>query len=298
MSDTDWSEVSSKKSKNRTSVAGGTPYYASSSRVVQVAGVKTGTGRKAPVPQGKVFVGGLSWDTDEASLHSYFSEYGEICALEIPRGENKVICPMRHCSPCHLLPSSAHLQVPRGFAFVTFTDPDVVAEVVGPRHWIDNHPVEVKPAVGIGHEALQQPGKSLASAASVNTKAAAVDCTALQSSQTPNQPLSAQNSNAAAPSQTPAAPLPTPAPSRPITAWSGAVVKNAAAAAAANLPVFTPDDFPPALSTKSTTSAPPVPPKPSMSYASMVGRPPPASQPSRSIASVGSAADMTSENRR
>ncbi len=102
MSDTDWSEVSSKKTKNRASAAaGGTSYYAPSTRVVQVAGVKTGTGRKAPVPQGKVFVGGLSWDTDEESLHSYFSEYGEICALEIPRGENKVIVAPQE--PCSLL---------------------------------------------------------------------------------------------------------------------------------------------------------------------------------------------------
>ena len=92
MSDTDWSEVSYKRTKNRASAAvGGSAISAPSVRVVQVAGVKTGTGRKAPVPQGKVFVGGLSWDTDEESLHSYFSEYGEICALEIPRGENKVI---------------------------------------------------------------------------------------------------------------------------------------------------------------------------------------------------------------
>ena len=92
MSDADWSEVSSKKTKSRASAAaGGFDSSAQTVRVAQVAGVKTGTGRKAPVPQGKVFVGGLSWDTDEESLHNYFCEYGEISALEIPRGENKVI---------------------------------------------------------------------------------------------------------------------------------------------------------------------------------------------------------------
>ncbi len=107
-----------------------------------------------------------------------------------------------------------------------------------------------------------------------------------------------QNPSTATPYYAPAAQVPAPAASRPITAWSGAVVKNAAAAAAATLPVFTPDDFPPALSTKTTTASNPGPPKPIMSYASMVGRPPPTSQPSRSIASVGSAADMTSEHRR
>ena len=92
MSDTDWSEVSSKKTKNRPSTSFGASATPSASfRVAPLAGVKTGTGRKAPVPQGKVFVGGLSWDTDEDSLHDYFSKYGELCALEIPRGENKVI---------------------------------------------------------------------------------------------------------------------------------------------------------------------------------------------------------------
>jgi hypothetical protein len=89
--DANWSEVSSKKTKNRAPVAAGAFVSAAQPvRAVLVAGVKTGTGRKAPVPQGKVFVGGLSWDTDEESLHNYFCEYGEISALEIPRGENKV----------------------------------------------------------------------------------------------------------------------------------------------------------------------------------------------------------------
>lgn len=192
-------------------------------------------------------------------------------------------------------------QAPRGFAFVTFSDPDVVAEVVGPRHWIDNHPVEVKPAVGIGHEALQQPGKVVVPSSSSGTKVAVGAASELSIPQ--SAPASTQlppSSAQAAPYYAQAAPVvaPSPAPSRPITAWSGAVVKNAAAAAAATLPAFTPDDFPAALSTKSTTAATPATPKPVLSYASMVGRPAPTSQASRSIASVGSAADMTSESRR
>ena len=192
---------------------------------------------------------------------------------------------------------SSPLQVPRGFAFVTFADPDVVGEVVGPRHWIDNHPVEVKHAVGIGHEALQQPVKSVVIAGATTPRPA--ETSVVLPPHVPIQPSPVvQNPNPATPYYAPAAPVAAPAPSRPVTAWSGAVVKNAAAAAAATLPVFTPDDFPPALSTKPTTASNPAPPKPSMSYASMVGRPPPTSQPSRSIASVGSAADMTSEHRR
>jgi hypothetical protein len=100
MSDTDWSEVSSKKTKNRPSASIGASSASSAPfRVAPFAGVKTGTGRKAPVPQGKVFVGGLSWDTDEDSLHDYFSKYGEVCALEIPRGENKVIAPNAQIEP-------------------------------------------------------------------------------------------------------------------------------------------------------------------------------------------------------
>jgi hypothetical protein len=55
MSVEDWSEVSSKQTKNRAPAATGG--YATSSqpaRAVQVAGVETGTGRKASVPQGQM----------------------------------------------------------------------------------------------------------------------------------------------------------------------------------------------------------------------------------------------------
>ncbi len=172
--------------------------------------------------------------------------------------------------------------------------------MVGPRHWIDNHPVEVKPAVGIGHEALQQPVKIVVPASSTALKAAVgavPEPTILQPAPSLTQLL--PSSNPAAPYYAQSAPVPAAAaPSRPITAWSGAVVKNAAAAAAATLPAFTPDDFPAALSTKAASTATVATPKPALSYASMVGRPAPASQASRSIASVGSAADMTSESRR
>ncbi len=179
--------------------------------------------------------------------------------------------------------------------------------MLGPRHWIDNHPVEVKPAVSVGHEALQQPGKVSIPASSTGSKVivgGVPDCSIAQLPASIQPPLT-QNPSPAAPYYSQAAPVaaaPSAAPSmvtsRPVTAWSGAVVKNAAAAAAATLPVFTPDDFPAALSTKSTPATAPAPPKTALSYASMVGRPPSISQPSRSIASVGSGADMTSEHRR
>jgi hypothetical protein len=306
MNDTDWSEVSSKKTKNRGSNSNGAPTSSAISiRSANVSGVKTGTGRKASVPQGKVFVGGMSWDTDEDSLRDYFSQYGHIAALEIPRGDNKVFFASQLVF-CHeiQLPRffRIHPQVPRGFAFVTFTDPDVVSEVIGLKHWIDNHPVEVKPAVGIGHEALQQPMKCAISCAAAGSKLAAGTVPEPSVVQ-PAQLLPQLNSNLSAPQSTAAAAITAPAISRPVTAWSGAVIKNAAAAATATLPAFSPNDFPPALNTKTTPATTAAPTKPTLSYASMVGRTPPtpqtpASQPPRSIASVGAAADMTSEHRR
>ena len=161
----------------------------------------------------------------------------------------------------------------------------------------------MKPAVSVGHEALQLPGKVLTPASSTAFKlpvGTASESSFAVPAQAPVQPPVVHNPSpvASAPYYAQAAvPAPAPAVSRTVTAWSGAVVKNAAAAAAATLPAFTPDDFPAALSTKSAPATAPPPPR-TLSYASMVGRTPPASQTSRSIASVGSAADMTSEHRR
>eukprot|EP01134_Creolimax_fragrantissima_P007802 CFRG7802T1 len=80
---------------------------------------------------GKMFIGGLSWETTKESLTSYFSKYGDIVEAVImmtPGGERS-----------------------RGFGFLTFADPASVQKVLndGP-HMIDDRTVDPKQAVAQG----------------------------------------------------------------------------------------------------------------------------------------------------
>eukprot|EP00041_Stephanoeca_diplocostata_P018138 m.378280 g.378280 ORF g.378280 m.378280 type:complete len:673 (+) comp20929_c0_seq1:197-2215(+) len=84
----------------------------------------------APV-SGKLFVGGLSWETTEEGLVQYFGQFGAV-------SECQVMCDPNHGRS-------------RGFGFVTFVDPAVAAEVSqkGP-HTLDNRTIDPKPAVPRG----------------------------------------------------------------------------------------------------------------------------------------------------
>ncbi|PWA85079.1 nucleotide-binding alpha-beta plait domain-containing protein [Artemisia annua] len=76
---------------------------------------------------GKLFIGGISWDTDEARLKEYFSSYGEVVEAVIMRDR---------------ITGRA-----RGFGFVVFVDPAVAEKVVLDKHMIDGRTVEAKKAV-------------------------------------------------------------------------------------------------------------------------------------------------------
>eukprot|EP01103_Thecamoeba_quadrilineata_P000694 TRINITY_DN10606_c0_g1_i1.p1 TRINITY_DN10606_c0_g1~~TRINITY_DN10606_c0_g1_i1.p1 ORF type:complete len:359 (+),score=38.85 TRINITY_DN10606_c0_g1_i1:118-1194(+) len=78
-------------------------------------------------PKGKLFIGGLSWDTSNEGLRNYFSKYGEVVDAVIMRDR---------------LTSRS-----RGFGFVTFND-DTTAEIVAQEtHVIDGRTIEAKTAV-------------------------------------------------------------------------------------------------------------------------------------------------------
>eukprot|EP00039_Didymoeca_costata_P025818 m.14339 g.14339 ORF g.14339 m.14339 type:complete len:538 (+) comp5066_c0_seq1:1455-3068(+) len=81
--------------------------------------------------KGKMFVGGLSWETTEEGLRSYFEKFGEL-------------------SECVVM-SNANTGRSRGFGFITFTDPEVTQTVLqnGP-HTLDNRTIDPKPAVPKG----------------------------------------------------------------------------------------------------------------------------------------------------
>nr|GFC89122.1 heterogeneous nuclear ribonucleoprotein 1-like [Tanacetum cinerariifolium] len=67
--------------------------------------------------EGKVFIGGISWDTTEEILTDYFSKYGNVSQTVIMR--DKVT------------------GRPRGFGFVVFSDPSVLDTVLQDRHTIE-----------------------------------------------------------------------------------------------------------------------------------------------------------------
>lgn len=75
----------------------------------------------------KIFVGGLSWETNINSLRNYFTQFGEV--------EDSIIMSDRKTGQ------------PRGFGFVTMTNTTVVDTIISMQHIIDKKEVDVKKAV-------------------------------------------------------------------------------------------------------------------------------------------------------
>ncbi|CAH6720282.1 nuclear polyadenylated RNA-binding protein 4 [[Candida] jaroonii] len=76
---------------------------------------------------GKMFIGGLNWDTTEQNLIDYFGKYGEIIDHTIMR-------------------DSASGRS-RGFGFLTFADPRAVDEVLKQDHILDGKLIDPKRAI-------------------------------------------------------------------------------------------------------------------------------------------------------
>ncbi|CAH8381806.1 unnamed protein product [Eruca vesicaria subsp. sativa] len=76
---------------------------------------------------GKLFIGGISWDTDEEKLREYFTNYGDVVEAVIMRDR---------------VTGRA-----RGFGFIVFADPNVAERVILEKHIIDGRTVEAKKAV-------------------------------------------------------------------------------------------------------------------------------------------------------
>ena len=70
---------------------------------------------------GKLFIGGISWDTDEERLKEYFGKYGEVVEAMIMRDR---------------VTGRA-----RGFGFIIFADPAVAERVIMDKHMIDGRTV-------------------------------------------------------------------------------------------------------------------------------------------------------------
>nr|XP_043629048.1 heterogeneous nuclear ribonucleoprotein 1-like [Erigeron canadensis] len=76
---------------------------------------------------GKLFIGGISWDTNEERLHEYFSIFGEVLEAVIMKDHTTGRA--------------------RGFGFIVFADPAVAERVIKEKHNIDGRMVEAKKAV-------------------------------------------------------------------------------------------------------------------------------------------------------
>ncbi|PKA55058.1 Heterogeneous nuclear ribonucleoprotein 1 [Apostasia shenzhenica] len=77
--------------------------------------------------QGKLFIGGISWETTEEKLKDYFGKYGDVLQTVVMRDKAT--------------------GKPRGFGFVVFADPSVVERVLQDPHTIDGRTVEAKRAM-------------------------------------------------------------------------------------------------------------------------------------------------------
>lgn len=87
--------------------------------------------------RGKLFVGGLSWETTQENLQRYFSRYGEIVDCVVMKNNETGRS--------------------RGFGFVTFADPTIINMVLqnGP-HTLDGRTIDPKPC---NPRTLQKPRK-------------------------------------------------------------------------------------------------------------------------------------------
>ncbi|XP_076954427.1 uncharacterized protein LOC143628839 [Bidens hawaiensis] len=76
---------------------------------------------------GKLFIGGISWDTNEQRLKDYFQTFGQVIEAVIMKDRTTGRA--------------------RGFGFIIFSDPTVAERVVKDKHIIDGRTVEAKKAV-------------------------------------------------------------------------------------------------------------------------------------------------------
>ncbi|CAN1147002.1 Heterogeneous nuclear ribonucleoprotein 1 [Linum perenne] len=77
--------------------------------------------------QGKLFIGGISWETTEDKLTEHFGKYGDVLQTAVMRDKTT--------------------GRPRGFGFVVFADPSVLDTVLQDTHTIDGRTVEAKRAL-------------------------------------------------------------------------------------------------------------------------------------------------------
>lgn len=80
-----------------------------------------------PKDEGKMFVGGLNWETTDESLRNYFSKFGELIDCTVMRDSTTGRS--------------------RGFGFLTFADAKCVNAVIATDHFLDGRIIDPKRAI-------------------------------------------------------------------------------------------------------------------------------------------------------
>ncbi|KAE9460749.1 hypothetical protein C3L33_07364, partial [Rhododendron williamsianum] len=100
--------------------------------------------------EGKLFIGGIAWETTEETLREHFANYGDVTEIVIMR--DKIT------------------GRPRGFGFLVFSDPSVLDAVLQGKHIIDGRTVEAKRALSREEQRTSfTPGNSNAGRSSGST---------------------------------------------------------------------------------------------------------------------------------
>ncbi|XP_068899139.1 RNA-binding protein Musashi homolog Rbp6 isoform X5 [Tenebrio molitor] len=110
--------------------------------------VASGSPAEVPNDPGKMFIGGLSWQTSPESLREYFSKYGDITEVMVMK-DPATRRSSTNCdgSAVFGVDSVTRLFTPRGFGFITFTDPASVDKVLAQgTHELDGKKIDPKVA--------------------------------------------------------------------------------------------------------------------------------------------------------
>ncbi|XP_022905422.1 RNA-binding protein Musashi homolog Rbp6 isoform X6 [Onthophagus taurus] len=109
--------------------------------------VAGGSPAEVPNDPGKMFIGGLSWQTSPESLREYFSKYGEITEVMVMKDPATRRSSHIEAVAALGVDGGTRLLIPRGFGFITFADPASVDKVLAQgTHELDGKKIDPKVA--------------------------------------------------------------------------------------------------------------------------------------------------------
>ncbi|XP_015516889.2 RNA-binding protein Musashi homolog Rbp6 isoform X9 [Neodiprion pinetum] len=108
--------------------------------------VASGSPAEVPNDPGKMFIGGLSWQTSPESLREYFTKYGEITEVMVMKDPTTRRSSSGELAS-YVVDSTGRMFTPRGFGFITFADPASVDKVLAQgTHELDGKKIDPKVA--------------------------------------------------------------------------------------------------------------------------------------------------------